>query len=312
MMERALRHIDPEQLASVSDLSLLARTVVDGLMAGIHRSPHSGSSIEFAQYRPYTQGDDLRNIDWHLYGRTDRLHIKQYEEETTLRATLLLDCSGSMDYSSHGVTKFSYSRMLAASLAVLLQRQRDAVGLITYHDALLTYIPPGSSAKHVRRILVELDNAAAQGETDTPKALHYLGDVLSPRGMVILISDLLHPVKDMLKQLKSLRARHQDVLVLHIADPAEKIFPFEKSITLLDVETGREQFTVPESVREQYLENRSRHFKEIYDACHASEIDICEFSTVEPLDRALNIYLHHRRRASAQTNTSRRRAPGGT
>ncbi len=310
-MDHSLRNIAPEQLAAVSDLSLLARTVVEGLMAGVHRSPHSGSSVEFAQYRPYTQGDDLRNIDWHLYGRTDRLHIKQYEEETTLRATILLDCSGSMEYTSHTVTKFSYARMLAASLAVLLQRQRDAVGLITYHHALLSYIPPRASDKHVRRILVDLDNARAEGETDTPGALHYLGDVLSPRGMVILISDLLHPVEEVVQQLKSLRARHQDVLVLQISDPAEQSFPFEGSVTLVDAETGGEQFTVPESVREQYLENRRAHFEQIRLACHAAEIDLAEFSTTEALDRALRIYLEHRQRAKHQSASLNRRAPGG-
>ncbi len=310
-MEYTLRHIEPEQLATITDLSLLARTVVDGLMSGLHRSPHSGSSVEFAQYRPYTQGDDLRNIDWQLYGRTDRLHIKQYEEETTLRATVLLDCSASMEYGSQSLSKFSYARMLAASLAMLLHSQRDAVGLITYHHELLAYIPPRSSDKHVRRVLVELDNALPAGQTDTSGALHYLGDVLHPRGMVILISDLLQPVDAMVHQLKSLRARHQDVLVLHISDPAERDFSFDSSLTLVDAESGREQFMDPSAIRDEYLSNRTQHFTTIRKACHASEIAIAEFSTDEPLDRALQVFLNHRTRTTAQSSSMRRRAPGG-
>lgn len=310
-MEQTLRFIEPEQLANVADLQLLARTVVEGLMSGLHRSPLSGSSIEFAQYRPYSQGDDLRKIDWHLFGRTDRLYIKQFEEETTMRTTILLDCSGSMDYSSHVVTKFDYARMLAATLAVLLQRQRDAVGLIAYHHELVTYIPPLSNDRHVRRILVELDNARAEGHTDTPGALAYLGDVLKPRGMVILISDLLHPMDEMIDHLKSLRARNQDVLVMHISDPAEQTFPFEETLTFVDAETGQEQYAVPDAVREQYLENRRAHFEAIRKECLEVEIDITEFTTSEPLDRALHFYLHRRNRAVSQTSAANRYAVGG-
>lgn len=309
-MEQTLKFIEPEQLANVSDLQLLARTVVDGLMAGLHRSPHSGSSIEFAQYRPYTQGDDLRKIDWHLFGRTDRLHIKQFEEETTMRTTILLDCSGSMDYSSHVVTKFDYARMLAGSLAVLLQRQRDAVGLIAYHHELLQYIPPMSNDRHVRRILVELDNVRAEGHTDTPGALHYLGNVLKPRGMVILISDLLHPIDGMVDHLKSLRARNQDVLVLHISDPAEQTFPFDETLTFVDAETGQEQYAVPDAVRGQYLENRRVHFEAIRKECLEAEIEITEFTTNEPLDRALHLFLHHRNRKVGRTAANTRAASG--
>lgn len=310
-MEQSLRFIAPEELANVSDLQLLARTVVDGLMSGLHRSPHSGSSIEFAQYRPYAQGDDLRKIDWRLFGRTDRLHIKQFEEETTMRTTILLDCSGSMDYTSHAVTKFDYARMLAATLAVLLQRQRDAVGLIAYHHELLTYIPPLSNDRHVRRILVELDNARAEGHTDTPGALHYLGNVLKPRGMVILISDLLHPIEEMVDHLKSLHARKQDVLVLHVSDPAEQTFPFDETLTFVDAESGREQYAVPDAVREQYLANRKAHFAAIRKECLEAEIDIREFVTSEPLDRALHFFLHHRNRALGQTALAAESTDGG-
>ncbi|MFP6582565.1 MAG: DUF58 domain-containing protein [Candidatus Hydrogenedentota bacterium] len=310
-MEQELKFIRPEQLAAITDLQLLARTVVDGLMAGLHRSPHSGSSIEFAQYRAYAQGDDLRKVDWRLFGRTDRLHVKQYEEETTLRATILLDCSGSMDYGSHALVKFDYARMLAASLAVLLRRQRDAAGLIAYHHDLLQYIPPMSSDAHVRRILVELDNVRAEGHTDTPKALHYLGDVLKPRGVVILISDLLHPIEEMILHLKSLRARQQDVIVMQISDPAEQTFPFDETVTFVDAESGHEQYTVPDAVRQQYLENREKHFEALRRACLEAEIELTEFTTDEPLDRALRFYLNYRNHSATQAATTRRNSAGG-
>jgi uncharacterized protein (DUF58 family) len=308
-MQKPAQFIDPAQLALITDLELLARTVVEGLMAGAHRSPHAGSSIEFAQYRSYAQGDDLRKIDWKLYGRTDRLYLKQYEEETTLRCTLLLDCSASMDYSSHTVTKFDYARMLAASLAMLLHRQRDAAGLVAYHQDLLTYVPPLSARHHVRRIFVELDALKPQGPTDTARALHYLGDVLRPRGLIVLISDLLHPLDEMIDHLRSLRARRHDVIVLQVSDPAEQSFPFDQTVTFVDAETGREQYTVPDAVRQAYLENRRRHFDRIRAECLAWEIDIAEFTTTEPLDRALHFFLHHRNHALLRTS---QRAPART
>jgi len=298
-------------LAKISDLQVLARTVVEGVMAGVHRSPHSGSSIEFAQYRPYAQGDDLRNVDWKLYGRTDRLHIKQYQEETTLRCTLLLDCSASMDYTSHVLTKFDYARMLVACLAMLLHRQRDAAGFIAYHKDLVQYVPPLSNPQHLRRIFVEMDNLRPQGTGDTAGALHYLGDVLKPRGMVVLVSDLLHPIDEMIDHLKSLRARRHDVVVLQISDPAEQSFPFGNSATFVDAESGDEQYAVPDAVRGQYLASRQEHFDFIRRECLANEIDIAEFTTTEPLDRALHFFLHHRNHALIRSSLKSRRAAGG-
>lgn len=296
-MSAAPHFIDPEILAKMADLQLLAHTVVEGLMTGMHRSPHSGSSIEFAQYRPYAQGDDPRFIDWRLYGRTDRLHVKQFQEETNLRCTLLLDCSGSMDYSSGGVSKFDYARMLVACMTMILHRQRDAVGLVAYHHELLGYVPPRTAVNHTRRIFTELEGLKAEGLTDTAGALHYLGDVLKPRGMVVVVSDLLHPVQEVVNHLKSLRARRHDLLVLQISDPAEQEFPFDKSATFVDAESGKEQFALPENVREQYLENRQRHFDHIRKECLSAEVSIAEFSTNEPLDRALRFFLQHRSHA---------------
>jgi len=309
-MQETVQFIDPVELAGLNDLELMARTVVEGFMAGLHRSPHSGASIEFAQYRAYAQGDPLRDVDWKLYGRTDRLHIKQYEDETTLRCTVLVDCSASMDYGSGAVTKFQYARMLAACIAMILNDQRDATGLIAYHDALITYVPPVNARNHLRRILVELDNLDPRGATDAPAALHYLGDVLRPRGMVVLISDLLHPAEQMIEHLKSLRARRHDVIVLQVADEAEQTFPFDESATFVDAESGSEQYAVPDAVREQYLDNRRAHFDAIRAECLANEIDIAEFVTTEALDRALHHFLHHRNNALLRTAQRASTRPG--
>jgi uncharacterized protein (DUF58 family) len=192
--------------------------------------------------------------------------------------------------------------MLAACIAMLLQLQRDAVGLVAYHERLVTYVPPRPNRYHVRRIFVELEGLSPQGPTDTPGALHFLGDVLKPRGMIVLISDMLHPLDEMIDHLRSLRARRHDVLVLQLSDPAEQTFPFEASSTFVDAESGREQFAVPSAVRELYLENRARHFNRIRTECLAFEIDVQEFTTSEPLDRALHHFLHRRNHALVRSN----------
>jgi len=309
-MTEHLHFIDPAQLAQISDLSLLARTVVDGFLAGIHRSPHSGSAIEFAQYRPYTQDDDPRRVDWKLYARADRLHIKQYQEETNMRCTILLDCSASMDYTSGPVSKFDYARMLAACLAMILHKQRDAGGLIAYHEQIQVYLPPRSDPRHLQRTLVELQNLRPSGKTNALGALKRLGEALQPRGMVALISDLLHPADEVVDHLKSLRAKRHDVIVLQVSDPAEQTFPFDKATTFVDAEDAAERFTVPEQARAEYLENRLRHFSAIRRECLSAEIDVQEFATSEPLDRALHFFL--RRRNDSLLTSSLRRPRSGT
>lgn len=310
-MTASSHFIDPGQLSSIADLSLLARTVVEGFMSGIHRSPHSGASIEFAQYRPYVQGDDLRFVDWKLYARTDRLHCKQFHEETNLRCTLLLDCSASMDYGSGDVKKFDYARMLAACMAMMLNEQKDAVGFIAYHEELSRYIPPRSDPHHLRRILAEMQNLAPARSTNTAGTLRFLGDIIKPRGMVVLISDLLHPADEMITQLKSLRARRHDVLIFQISDIAEQTFPFDRSQTFIDSEESREQFAIPDLVRKEYLENRRKHFAAIRAECLRSEIDIEELCTSEPLDRGLHHFIRRRNRALMTTSLKRARSGGG-
>jgi uncharacterized protein (DUF58 family) len=309
MRQAVSKFIDPLELSRISDLQVLARTVVAGLGAGVHRSLHTGTSAEFAQYRSYAQGDDLRFVDWRLYGRTDRLHVKQFQDESNVRATVLLDCSASMNYGSGPVTKFKYAQMLAACLVMIMSDQRDEVGFASYHRELVVHLPARRQKGQLNRLLGAIqDSEPAGNETDTAGVLQFLGDVLQPRGMVVLIADLLHPVEDMLAHLRSMRARRHDVLVLQVSDPAEQSFPFERSVTLVDLEGRREQFAVPQDVREIYLENRRRHFDTIRKACLSAEIDIEEFVCSEPLDRVLHHFVNRRNRGLL--TTSRRQGRG--
>jgi len=310
-MAKYVQFIDPNQMARIADLQLLARTVVEGLALGLHKSPHTGASVEFAQYRPYTQGDDPRFVDWRLYGRTDRLHIKQFQRETNLRCTIALDCSASMNYAHEGVTKFQYAKMLAACLVYLLGRQGDAAGLAAYHERVHVYLPARTGPRHVRRILAELDGIEPEGTTDTAGTLRFVGSIVKPRGMVILIGDLLHPLDDTLADLRSLRAQLHDVTVLQISDPAEREFPFSKTLTLVDAEDAREQFVVPEAVRDRYLKNRSDHFGRIRQECLREEIDIEEFTTNRPLDHALHYFLRRKSHAAERSTRTRRGIAGG-
>jgi len=303
MVDR-FQFIAPTELAAISDLRLLARTVVAGMAGGVHRSARTGSAAEFAQYRSYAQGDDPRFVDWRLYGRSDRLYVRQFREETNLRCTILLDCSASMGYGSGAVDKFRYAQMLVACLATLAVGQRDEVGFAAFGSELETYVPGRARADHLHRLLVAMSNVRAQGGTDTEGILRFAGDALPARGMVVLVSDLLHPIENVLRQLRSLRARRHDVLVLQISDRAERDFPFERAVTLRDAEDGRELFAVPSAVRAAYLENRANHFAQIRRECLAAEIDVDEFSCDEPLDRALQRFLV--RRSHALFTSSRR------
>jgi uncharacterized protein (DUF58 family) len=297
--------LDPVDLGRIADLQLIARTVVAGAHTGIHRSLHTGTSAEFAQYRSYAQGDDTRSVDWHLFARSDRLYVKQYHEEHSLRSTILLDCSASMSYVSGDLTKFRYAQMLAGCLAMLLINQHDAVGLGVYQDELKSYLPARRRPAHLRRILTEIEQAEPSGTTDPAATLRTMGDILPARGMVILISDLLHPIEAVEEHLRSLRARRHDVIVLQISDPAEQTFPFDRATTFVDAETGDERFTVPDTVRTAYLENRQTHFDRVAEVCADAEIHHEEWTTTEPLDLALTSFVHRRNRAVHTTNRPR-------
>jgi len=305
------RNIAPEDLAKVNDLWLLAQTLVAGQQLGLHRSPHSGASVEFAQYRPYSQGDDPRFVDWRRYGRSDRLHIKEFHEETNMRCTLLLDCSASMGYGTTALTKFRYAQILAASLAWLLSAQHDEVALAAYQESICSHIPFQRRTHQVRRLVAAVEGLEPSGRTETADALAWVGNVMTARGMVVLISDLLQPLEVVETQLRALRARRHDVLVFQIADAAEETFPFSGEVTLKDAEGHGERPIAPEKIRDAYLANREAHFSRIREVCLAFEIDYEPLLTDQPLDHALHQFLHRRTHALLTTSKRANVAGGG-
>ena len=246
-----LRFLDPATLARLGTLELKARTVVEGFLSGLHRSPFKGFSVEFAEYRQYLPGDDLSTIDWKVFARSDRYYVKKFEEETNLDCHILLDVSASMGYGSTELTKLRYGSMLAASLAYLMHRQRDAVALMTFDDAIAAMLPASARPSHLRSILVTLDTLTLGRRTDVSKPLHLLADGVRKRGLVVLISDLLDEPARVIDGLRHFRFRGSEVIVFHLLDPAELTFPFERAARFRDIELGDELMAVPSVVRQQ-------------------------------------------------------------
>jgi uncharacterized protein (DUF58 family) len=291
-----LRFLDPIVLARLSTLELKARTVVEGFLSGLHRSPFKGFSVEFAEYRQYITGDDLSSIDWKVYARSDRYYVKKFEEETNLDCHLLLDVSASMSYGSHGVTKLEYGSMLAASLAYLMNRQRDGVGLTTFDDAIVTMLPPSGRPGHLRSILVALDRTTVGHRTDVSKPLHALADGITKRGMVILISDLLDDPERVVKGVRHFKFRGTDVVVFHVMDPDELTFPFERATRFRDLEDGNEVMAVPSAIRDRYLEELNKTLEFYKRELGSAGIDYRLLDTSRPLEFALMSYLSTRSR----------------
>ncbi len=291
--------LGPATLARLGNLELRARTIVEGFLTGLHRSPFKGFSVEFAEYRQYLPGDDLATLDWKVYARSDRHFIKKFEEETNLECHILLDVSASMGYSSapDAVTKLQYGGLLAAALAYLMSRQRDAVGLIAFDDTIVKVLPPSARAAHLTSLLVTLDRLEIGARTDVAKPLKALAEAIRKRGLVVLISDLLDDPERVLKGLKHFRYRGTEVVVFQVLDPAELRFPFEKAARFRDVETRDEVVAVPGVVRQQYLkaitELQDRYRREL----QLAGIDYVMLDTSLPLENALSSYLLTRRRA---------------
>jgi uncharacterized protein (DUF58 family) len=285
------RFLDPAVIARISGLELKARTIVEGFLSGLHRSPLKGFSVEFAEYRQYLPGDDLSTIDWKVFARSDRYYVKKYEEETNLRAHVLLDVSGSMSYGSGAMTKRDYGSCLAASLAYLRTRQRDAAGLVTFDERILGWLQPSIRPGHLRALLLTLDQLPSGARTDAGRPLHQLADALAKRGMIVLISDLLDEPARVIDGLKHFRFRGNDVLVLHVLDHAELTFPFDRPITFRDLETGEEVVASPSEVREHYLAGIRGLVDTYQRELRSVGIDYQLVDTSEPLDRALLSYL---------------------
>jgi uncharacterized protein (DUF58 family) len=289
--------LSPATLARLGSLDLKARTVVEGFLTGLHRSPFKGFSVEFAEYRQYLPGDDLATLDWKVYARSDRHVIKKFEEETNLECHILLDVSASMTYGSAGVTKRQYASILAAALAYLMNRQRDAVGLIAFDDKILKMLPPSARAGQLTSLLVTLERLPVGSQTNVAKPLKDLAEAIRKRGLVVLISDLLDEPDRVLEGLKHFRYRGTEVIVFQTLDPAELRFPFEHAARFRDTETSAEVLAVPGAVREQYLEAINNLQERYRRELRLAGIDYVMLDTSIPLESALMSYLTSRRRA---------------
>jgi len=289
--------LDPAVVARLGTLELKARTIVEGFLSGLHRSPFKGFSVEFAEYRQYIPGDDLSTIDWKVFARSDRYYVKKFEEETNLDAHLMLDVSGSMGYGSTAMTKFEYGACLAAALAYLMNRQRDAVGLTAFDDKIVEMLPTGSRSGHLRNILLTLDRLTLGRETNVSKPLQQIVDSLSKRGLVVLISDLFDDADAVIRGLKHFQHRGNDVIVFQVLDPDEIDFPFERPTKFEDLETSEEILAVPGAVRDHYVKQMSTLIERYRRELGAAGIDYQLLSTKRPLELALMSYLSTRSRA---------------
>lgn len=288
--------LPPELLSRIRELDLKARLVVDGFLAGLHRSPCHGFSVEFAEYRAYMPGDDIRRVDWKLLARTDRHYVKEYEEETNLRAHILLDTSASMGYHSRGtLDKLEYGRCLAASLSYLLLHQHDAVGLAMFGPGVGKYLPPRSRRSHWGQILRDLEAVAPGGRTDFGRILSEFAGRVRRRGLVIVISDLWDDPVRVMSALKHLRHLKHEMLVFHLLDPDERELPVRGDEVLVDMETGDELETDPLSAGE-YRGAAGRWVGWLGRECRRHLIDYQQLGTDNPFDRALLRYLHKRER----------------
>jgi uncharacterized protein (DUF58 family) len=288
--------LDPQVISRLSRLDLVARLVVEGFITGLHRSPYHGFSVEFSEYRPYMPGDPLKTIDWKVLGRTDRHYVKLYEEETNLKAYLLVDASGSMKYASGGLTKSRYAVLLSAALTYLMLLQRDAVGLAVFDDAVRTYIPPRSAQQTLPVVLRELDRISCGGDTDIAAIFHAMAERIQRRGLVIVLSDLMDDPENVLRAVKHFRHKKHEVIVFHILDPGEMRLRAGRETVFVDLETGEELQTQPWRVQGSYEKSMAGWVKRIRLECRQHRIDYVPMDTSMPFADALFRYLVMRKR----------------
>lgn len=286
------RFVDPSILARIGNLELLAKTVVDGFINGLHRAPFFGASIDFAEHRGYVAGDDIRRVDWKLYARTDRYYVKQYEADTNTNFTVLLDVSRSMSFTSGGVTKLEYASFLGACLAYLATRQRDRVGILTFDDDIVTHVPP--SAKHFDMVLHTLDQAKAERPGHLTAPLQKMAEHFKRRGILLLISDFYDEPEAILDAIKPLRFLGNDLIVFHVLDKQEIDFDYRDASAFEDLESREQIPVVPESFRQQYRALIREHINTLASKFSEQRIDYAQINTSEPLDGALFKYMSSR------------------
>jgi uncharacterized protein (DUF58 family) len=288
------RFVDPVVLARIGNLELVARSVVDGFINGLHRSPYFGASVDFAEHRGYTPGDDIRRVDWRLFARTDRFYVKEYEADSNSNFAVLLDVSKSMGFGTQGISKLDYARMLAGCLTYLVHRQKDRVGLVTFDDEVVEHVP--SSAKHMEVVLHVLDRITLSKPGQLGPPLRKLAEHFGRRGVLVLISDLYEDPQAVLDAVSPLRFRGNDLIVFHVLDPAEIDFPYDEASAFEDIESGEQIPIVPEALAGKYRELVRAHIETLSSKFSELRIDYSLLNTANPLDHALFNYLSMRER----------------
>jgi len=298
------KYFDPRVINRIGSLELRARFVVEGFLWGLHKSPYHGFSVEFADHREYVPGDDLKHLDWKVYAKTDRYYVKQYEEETNLNCMVLLDISESMRYGSvrlapdqrrpgqgQVLTKHDYACMVAASICFLIIEQSDSAGLTLFDEKIQEHVAPKMSEGHLLPLLATLDSRKPKAKTDIGQVLRSMAELVSRKGMVVVISDLFGPLSHVTRGLMDLRHRGNDVIVFHTLDPAELEFPFDKMTLFEGLEGYRDLLIDPLSLKEAYLDELNSFTREVKKVCHNNQIDYVLLDTGRPLDGALSSYL---------------------
>ncbi len=291
------RFLDPSVISKISSLELRARLIVEGFLLGLHKSPYHGFSIEFSQHRPYMQGDSPKDIDWKVYGKSDKFFVKQYEEETNLKSYILLDVSKSMTFASAGrISKLDYASQLAASLSYLMLKQKDAVSLSVYADQIKKYLPPNSSRIYLKEIISVLNKIVPEIETNTSFCLNQISDKITKRGLVVIISDLFDDPVEVMNAIKKFRFYKNEVIVFQLLDSAERNFSFQKDAIFKDLETGEEITTQPYQIQKSYQDAMVTFLNKIKSECLRNGVEYNLIDTSTPFDKALFTYLQKRSR----------------
>jgi len=294
------KYLDPKTLAKIDGLALKARLIVEGFISGLHKSPYHGFSIEFAQHREYVPGDDIKFVDWKVWGRTDKYYLKQYEQETDLITYLLLDTSESMRYAKNGVSKYDYACYIAASLAYLVLRQQDRVGLVTFDHEVRQFVRSSGNPAHLKQLAHEMEIAEPRDKTGMAAIFHDMAERVRRRGLMVIVSDMFDNVRAIMEGLKHFRHRGHEVIVFHILDNDELEFPFQDPTLFKGMENLPQLLTEPRALRKGYLDALNEYLTDVKKGCRINQVDYELVDTSQPLDVVLSSYLAGRLRRTSK------------